>query len=458
MSPKSGRPQSGRVSPVLGSPVDVIDDYLPESGNLGYRVSRYDLELGYRVAPNRLTGVATITATATSHVKQVQLDLAPTMAVTRVTVNGERVRYTHRRAKLAITLGRPIPAGGALSIVVRYAGNPRPIRGAWGEVGWEELTEGSLCANQPNGAPSWFPCDDHPVAKASYRIAISTDSPFHALANGVLTAKRTKAGQTTWVYEQAEPMATYLASIQIGRYETTVLATQPVPVDLLAPPALRAAARARFGPQVEMLAAFTDMFGPYPFPRYTAVVTDDPLEIPLEAQGFATFGANHCDPASDAQRLVAHELAHQWFGNSVTLKRWRDIWLHEGFACYAEWLWSERSGDQSAHEWANHYYDKLKSTPMSRPLADPGPAAMFDDWVYKRGALTLHALRLRIGDDAFFALLRHWTDKYRYGSVGTEDFIALASHHTAQPLGELWQSWLYETTLPPLPPTGPPGH
>ncbi len=184
MSPKSGRPQSGRVSPVLGSPVDVIDDYLPESGNLGYRVSRYDLELGYRVAPNRLTGVATITATATSHVKQVQLDLAPTMAVARVTVNGERVRYTHRRAKLAITLNRPIPAGGALSIVVRYAGNPRPIRGAWGEVGWEELTEGSLCANQPNGAPSWFPCDDHPVAKASYRIAISTDSPFHALAIG----------------------------------------------------------------------------------------------------------------------------------------------------------------------------------------------------------------------------------------------------------------------------------
>ncbi len=451
MPGKPGRTPPGRPSPVLGNPSDIYDDYLPDNGNLGYRVSRYELDLAYKVSANRLTGVATITATTNSHLRRLQLDLATPLTVARVTVNGARVRYTHRRGKLAVTLTDPVPPGGALSIVVRYAGNPRPIRSRWGEVGWEELTEGSLCANQPNGAPSWFPCDDHPISKASYGITITTDSPFFVVANGVLTAKRTKAAQTTWVFEQAEPMPTYLAAIQIGRYESMALAAKPVPVDLVAPPRLRAAARARFAPQVDMLAAFSELFGPYPFPRYTAVVTDDPLDIPLEAQGFATFGANHCDPANDAERLVAHELAHQWFGNSVTVSRWRDIWLHEGFACYAEWLWSERSGGRSADAWARHYYAKLATTRMTRPLADPGPADMFEDWVYKRGALTLHALRVRIGDEAFFALLRHWTDKYRYGSVSTEDFTTLAADHATRPLGDLWQAWLHDPTLPPFP-------
>ncbi|MFT4201418.1 M1 family metallopeptidase [Gordonia sp. (in: high G+C Gram-positive bacteria)] len=452
MSPKSGNSRSGRPSPVLGSPIDVVDDYLPENGNLGYRVSRYELELEYKVAANRLAGIATITATTTASLKRLQLDLATTMTVARVTVNGQRRRYTHRQGKLVVALSEPVPTGGALSIVVRYGGNPRPVRGKWGEVGWEELTEGSLCANQPNGAPSWFPCDDHPISKASYRIAITTDSPFHVVANGVLTGKRTKAAQTTWVFEQTEPMATYLAAIQIGQYESVALAARPVPVDLVAPPRLRREALARFEPQVEMLRVFTEMFGPYPFPRYTAVVTEDPLDIPLEAQGLSTFGANHCYPESDAERLVAHELAHQWFGNSVTIKRWRDIWLHEGFACYAEWLWSERSGQVTTESWARHYYGKLRaSKAQQRPLADPGPDHMFDDWLYKRGALTLHALRLRIGDESFFALLRQWTEKYRYGSVGTEDFTALAAHHSPEPLGDLWQAWLHDVELPPFP-------
>ncbi|GAA3026904.1 M1 family metallopeptidase [Gordonia defluvii] len=457
MPGKSGRSLQSRRSPVLGNPDDIVDDYLPHNGNLGYRVSRYDLVLQYKVSANRLAGVATITATTNVHLSRLQLDLATAMTVSRVTVNGERLRYTHRRGKLAVTLSAPVPPGGALRIVVRYAGNPCPIRSQWGEVGWEELTAGSLCANQPNGAPSWFPCDDHPISKASYRIAVTTDSPFYVVANGVRTEKVTKATQTTWVFEQTEPMTTYLASIQIGRYESVSLATKPVPVELVAPRSLRTAARERFAPQVEMLTVFTELFGPYPFPRYTAVVTEDPLEIPLEAQGFSTFGANHCDSTSDAERLVAHELAHQWFGNSVTLSRWSDIWLHEGFACYAEWLWSERSGGQRADDWARHYYAKLAAMKPQRVLVDPGPDQLFDDWVYKRGALTLHALRLRIGDDSFFALLRHWTDKYRYSSVSTEDFTAQAAEHSSVSLADLWQSWLHTAALPPFPLAGATG-
>lgn len=447
------RGKSVRASrqPLLGSPTDELDPYLPHNGNLGYRISRYDLDLDYKVASNRLQGLATLTATSYVELHRFTLDLAGTLTVDKVTVNDKRVRYSHRNKKLTITPATPIPPGGAMTIAVRYHGSPRPIRGSWGEVGWEELTEGSLCANQPNGAASWFPCDDHPAAKAPYRIAITTDSPYYALANGVLESKRVRAAQTTWVYQQIEPMATYLASIQIGAYQKISLATKPIPIDAVIPPRLSANLDIDFGRQTEMVVAFVEMFGPYPFPRYTVVVTDDPLEIPIEAQSFSTFGANHCDGTARAERLVAHELAHQWFGNSVTLSRWRDIWLHEGFACYAEWLWSQRSGGRSADEWARHYYEKLAASPVRVSLADPGPGKMFDDWVYKRGAMTLHALRLSIGDGNFFALLRRWTDKYRYGSVTTEDFIALAANFSSHPLQDLWQRWLFTPELPPYP-------
>ncbi|MFT4086979.1 MAG: M1 family metallopeptidase [Gordonia sp. (in: high G+C Gram-positive bacteria)] len=438
-------------APRLGAVEHQLDPYLPRNGNLGFRVSRYEAKLTYKVSSNRLSGTMTITASSYQQLAKFSLDLASSLRVERVSVNNKRVRYTHRGGKLNITPESPIPPGGAIHVAVRYAGNPKPLRSTWGEVGWEELTDGALCANQPNGAPSWFPCDDHPAAKAAYHLTITADSPYYVLANGRLLSKQRAAAQTTWVYEQVEPMSTYLASIQVGQYEHLQLATSPVPVYALRPRRLAAEFTESFAPQVQMLEAFTEMFGPYPFPQYTAVVTDDDLDIPLEAQSFSTFGANHCDGTRRSERLVAHELAHQWFGNSVTLARWRDIWLHEGFACYAEWLWSQRSGGRSADEWARHYYAKLAAAPVSVPLTDPGEKHMFDDWVYKRGAITLHALRLRLGDSDFFALLRRWTDKYRYSSATTEDFIALAGTYASEPLNDLWTNWLFSAELPDFP-------
>ncbi|MFC0314387.1 M1 family metallopeptidase [Gordonia phosphorivorans] len=424
---------------------------MPDHGNLGYRISRYDLRLHYRVAPNRLRGTATITATSYQQLQRFTLDLAGHLSVQRVSVNNKAARYSHRSGKLSIVPATPILPGGAMTVVIAYGGTPKPIRGLWGEVGWDELDNGSLCASQPNGAPSWFPCDDHPEAKAPFQISITTDSPYYALANGTLIEKKRGAGTTTWVYEQVEPMATYLASIQIGQYEHRSLATSPVPIYALAPRRLSLDFDESFRHQVAMMDVFTELYGPYPFAHYTAVVVDDDLEIPLEAQGFSTFGANHCDGTLTSERLIAHELAHQWFGNSVTVARWRDIWLNEGFACYSEWLWSQRSGGRSAGEWARHYYAKLEANPVKVPLADPGPKDMFDDWVYKRGAVTLHALRLRLGDGAFFALLQRWTDKYRYRCVTTEDFIALAGTYTDESLHDFWRDWLFLPELPPFP-------
>ncbi|HYZ69349.1 MAG TPA: M1 family metallopeptidase [Mycobacterium sp.] len=433
-----------------------IDPYLPAIGNFGYRVSRYELDLEYKVSINRLSGTATITAVTLAALRSFTLDMSDALSVTKVSVNRSRpAQFRSSSGKLHITLTDALPAGAAMTIEVRYGGTPRPIDSYWGDVGFEELTNGVLVAGQPNGAASWFPCDDHPSAKASFRIRVSTEGPYYALANGELLSRRARAGMTTWTYEQAEPTSTYLITLQIGMYERHRMAKNGIQMHAVLPDRLRRNFDHDFADQPQMMKLFVKLFGPYPLTTgYTVVVTDDDLEIPLEAQGISIFGANHCDGTGSAERLIAHELAHQWFGNSVTAKRWRHIWLHEGFACYAEWLWYEHSGGRSADEWARHYYQRLVDSPPDLLLADPGPQDMFDDRVYKRGALTLHALRRRIGDESFFALLRDWTTRYRHSTAVTDDFTGLAANYAHQSLRPLWEAWLYSMKVPTL--DGPP--
>ncbi|WP_188112987.1 M1 family metallopeptidase [Mycobacterium simiae] len=427
-----------------------VDPYLPQNGNFGYWVSRYELDLQYKVAINRLSGTALITAVTLIELQEFSLDLSDALKASKILVNGKRVaHFAHRNGKLRITLAAKLATGAALSVVVHYNGAPRPVKTLWGDVGFEELTDGALVAGQPNGAASWFPCNDHPSAKAAFHIRISTESRYRVIANGKLVSRRARASQTVWTYEQPEPTSTYLMTVQIGGYEMTRLARTPVPIRAALPRRLRAKFDHDFARQPQMMTLFIELFGRYPLANgYTVVITADPLDIPLEAQGISIFGANHCDGTRASERLVAHELAHQWFGNSVTARQWRDIWLHEGFASYAEWLWSEQSGGPSADELAGQHHEQLRAQPQDLLLTDPGPRLMFDDRVYKRGALTLHALRRRLGDEKFFALLRDWTERYRHGTAVTGDFTGLAANYSEESLRPLWDAWLYNTEVP----------
>ncbi|CAL8978974.1 hypothetical protein PROP_02657 [Propionicimonas sp. T2.31MG-18] len=428
-----------------------IDAYTPGSGDTNYSVLEYRLSLRYRVASNRLDGEAVLIAVANKPVDSLAVDLVG-LRVTKVRLDGQRrTRFRQGSRGVVVTADEALRAGQVFQLFIRYSGSPTPRSTRWGKIGWEELEDGVLVAGQPNGAPTWFPCNDRPADKAQYRIELTTEEPYVVAATGDLVSQVSSSGRGTWTFAQTTPTSTYLVALHIGRYRSEPLSLRGVPGALYYPPGSRAPVMAELAPLPAMLAAFEERFGPYPMARYDVVVTPDALEIPLESQGMAVFGSNHLDGSGECERLVAHELAHQWFGNSVGITRWRDIWLNEGFCCYAEWLWSEASGGPTCHEQARLHRRILAGQPEDVVLTDPGPDLLFDDRVYKRGALTLHALRSIVGDDAFFAVLRGWTESRRHSTGTTRDFITLAEQTTGHPLGRLFEEWLSTKPLPKLP-------
>lgn len=425
-----------------------LDPYIPERGDGGYDVLHYDLDLKYSISSNRLDGRARITIRPTEPLRRVGLDLSG-LRVTKATVGGRPARWQQRRDKLRIEPASALATGLAVDIDIRYDGNPAPTPSVWGPVGWEELTDGVLVAAQPSGASTWFPCNDLARLKATFRVRVTTSSTYRVLVSGTLRSQRSSGSTTTWDYEQVEPTSTYLMAVNIGRYDEFAVDGSFPQITAAVEPANRVAFGVAFAGLRDMMSLFVDRFGPYPFAApFTIVLCPEPLEMPIEAQGQAMFGTNHLSPQH--HRLIPHELAHQWFGNSLTAATWRDIWLHEGFACYAEWIWSEASGGPPTAELARTHHGRLAKLPEDLIVGDPGPADMFDDRVYKRGALTLHAVREVLGDDAFFDLLRRWTATYRHRVVCSRDFETMAAAAAGRPLDTLFDAWLRRAELPEL--------
>ncbi len=430
----------------------MTDPYLPQSGSTSYKVAHYDLRLDYHTAPNRLNGIATLEIEPLEAVSSFKLDLSG-LTVTKVYVNGKTTRF--KQSPGQVTVRSTLTPGKPVRAEIRYNGNPAPAMGTWGDVGWEELEEGVLVAGQPNGASTWFPCNDHPRNKSTYTITILSDSDYVSIANGTLTSTRRKASRTEWVWECNVPMATYLATVQIGPYKMGPLepgqhTPSRIPLALATAEHNWAKAQNYLSLQHQMMNVFEDLFGPYPFDRYGVVVTNEHLEIPLESQPLSILGPHHVGRSWEAERLVAHELSHQWFGNSVTLTTWSDIWLNEGFACYAEWLWAESKGHQAASSHAKRHWGLLKLKP-GIILTNPGAQDMFDDRVYKKGALTVHALRHHVGDEKFFTLLRAWTQTYKHANATTTDFLTLTNQVCGNGTSDVLTPWLYEQSLPSFP-------
>jgi aminopeptidase N len=334
---------------------------------------------------------------------------------------------------------------------VAYAGVPKPVTDPDGSLeGWVPTSDGAFVVGEPQGSPGWFPANDTPRDKATFDVHVTVPQGLTAVSNGDLTGTRTAAGRTTFDWHQGAPMSTYLATASSGVFQVTTGTTPGgVPFYDAVDPGQAAKAKVQLAKLPAMVDFFSSAFGRYPWSSAGAVVDDAPsVGYALETTTRPSFDS------APTELTLAHELAHQWFGDSVTLERWRDIWLNEGFAEWSSWYWSEHTGQTSAQQFFDRYYATNASDTgfWNPPPADPGNAAgIFSDSVYERGAMTLQALRTEIGDDAaFLGLLRDWHAAHRYGNARVEDFVAFteARFPALTDLPRFFRVWLYDTGKP----------
>ncbi|WP_138909956.1 M1 family metallopeptidase, partial [Streptomyces chryseus] len=454
----------GSVGGVRGAPgaSGVRDPYFPRLGNGGYDVQRYALTLDYtprRAAdgdrpgrtgradhggpPGRLTGTAEITARATQDLSAFNLDLHG-LDVTSATVEGAEAAVNRAGDELTLRPDTELTDGQTFTTVVRYSGNPATLVDADdSREGWLTTRDGAVALGQPSGSMTWFPGNNHPSDKASYDITITVPKGLKAVSNGELRSERTRGGRTTFAWHNGDPMASYLATVAIGTYETKTSRTPSgVPVYTAVDPTVARSSAKVLATVPEVMEWAAEKFGPYPFSSTGAIVErGNDSEYALETQTKPVF------PGAPDQGLLVHELAHQWFGDSVTPKTWRDMWLNEGFATYAEWLWAEdveripvgASFRRAFAEKANWAFP---------PATPPSAAEISAEPVYGRGAMVIHKVREAVGDDKFYAIVRGWTAAHRHGNASTDDFTAYVEKESGKDLKGLWDTWLYGKSKP----------
>ena len=437
----------------------VGDSLYPLLGNGGYDVQHYTLDLMVNdVLEGELEGTTTIEARATQDLSTFNLDFIR-FDIQRILVNGENTEFRQTQHELIVQPSAPLEENEPFTVEVQYRGSPVTERGAGFRVGWFTFEEGSFVFSEPNGAATFFPVNDHPLDKASYTFRVTVPKPYEVAANGVLVQTVEQRESTTFVFEARDPMASYLATISIDEFDLeTSQSEKGVPIRNYYPTGAPENVNDPFERQGEMIDYFSEVFGAYPFEVYGAIVIDTEIGAALETQTLSIFGREIADPTISevAEGVVAHELAHQWFGNSVSLGDWRDIWLNESFATYAQALWVEyKEGPDALDAWIRELYAFVsENLEQMSPPGEPPANALFNPGVYEWGALALHALRLEVGDEVFFDVLKTYHERFAGGNARTEDFIAVAEEVSGQELSAFFESWLYSEELAPIPEMG----
>jgi aminopeptidase N len=445
----SAEPSPG--APGLGDPI------YKWAGNGGYTVDHYDINLHYQPTTDELTGQTTIRAVTTQDLSQFNLDFA--LGVTSVEVGGEPATFglhPENNFELVVTPKRPVPAHQPMVVVVNYAGIPSQVRLDTVQV-WYHTATGGIVTGQPRNCRAWYPCNDHPSDKATYTVSATVPNGNTVVSNGIL-AKRTQPvpGWTTWRWQADDPMVSYLAFVALGKFEFQGGVTpQGLPYYNAYDPALGAllpAAKTAIERTPEVTDFLATKFGPYPFGSTGGVVTNA-WGSAIEHQTRSVYGNQFWDD-EDPTWVVAHEVAHQWFGDSVALQDWSNMWLNEGFATYGEWLWSERQGRGTAAELADAFYAKYPAEDSFWNLVLWPGTRLFNLPVYERGAMTLHALRTEVGDAVFFRILRGYHAKYGGGHATTEEFVQYTEQVAGRQLDALFRTWLVDPVKPAVGPNG----
>jgi aminopeptidase N len=452
-----------QAPPSPGAP-SAGDPYYPRDGNGGYDVGHYHLGIRYHPRTDVLAGRATIRARATQRLSRFNLDFVG-LRVRSIRVNGEPAAWSRTRHELTVVPRQRLRRDGSFTVRVRYGGIPRLTANPFATMGFRATDDGFIIAGQPHVAANWFPVNDHPSDKASYTFRVTVPTGLEVVANGDFVGRRPHDRWTTWIWDSPDPMASYLATVDVGEFRIHdyrrggIRYYDAIDPDLFersgqGPSMGRVAARS-LARQPEIIGFLAGVAGPYPWRSAGGIVDDADLGFALETQTRSIYSKFFFSNPVGADFVVVHELAHQWYGDSLAVERWRDIWLNEGFATYTEWLWSEREGLGTAQEIFDFFISD-DFAPADDPfwqliIGDPGPEDLFADPVYVRGAMTLHRLRLRVGDEEFFRILREWAQSRAGDNVTTREFRGLAHRISGERLHGLFQSWLFTPGRPDSP-------
>jgi aminopeptidase N len=338
---------------------------------------------------------------------------------------------------------------------VAYSGVPQLINDpSLGVSGWIATHDGAVALSQPFGSATWYPVNDTTHDKATYDFTVTVPNGLKVLANGEPAGTSTRGAATTFRWIDRQPTASELVLMAIGHFDVrdTRTATGLRNITALDPAAMKAGT----GNADDFNKATADVidweqqvYGRFPFSSTGGIDVLAPnVGYSLETQTRPVY-ARRAAGALPSADLLAHELGHQWFGDSVTPYVWKHIWLNEGFATYTEWLYSEQHGGQTAQQYFDAAYASA-GTDWTGKVADPGRDHIFDDLVYTRAAMTLHQVRKAIGDKAFFALVKAWPAQHHYGNDTTAEFTSFAQRYTHKDLRPLFQAWLYTEGKPKL--------
>ncbi|MGW0365148.1 M1 family metallopeptidase [Streptomyces sp. NPDC002990] len=442
-------------------PLGIGDRLFPELGNPGYDVLSYDLSFTYKDNRTPLDAVTVIDARALGALERINLDFTHGKVAT-AEVNGHPARFESVGEDLVLTPARAVADGMPLHITIRHTSDPR----GRGDGGWVPTEDGLAMANQADAAHRVFPCNDHPADKAYFTFRITAPAALTAVANGVPTARpahRAAADATTWTYRTLHPMATELAQVSVGD-SAVVHRTGPhgLPLRDVVP----AADRERLEPWLRKTPGHVEWMekrvGPYPFENYGLLIARAKTGFELETQTLSLFERNLFSgegyPEWYVESVMIHELAHQWFGNSVSPRTWSDLWLSEGHATWYEALYADGLGKYSLERRMREAYQRSDQwraaggPPAAPKAAAPGQKiGLFRPAVYDGAALILYALRQEIGAAAFDRVERRWVLEHRDGVAGTADFVRLASQEAGRDLQAFLEPWLYGATTPAMP-------